>query len=103
MEYSPLYFPAVFVAIYSLAFALATASLVHTALYHGPSMWQTLRDIRKAKTDIHAKLMSAYPEVPTWWYAVTFVMCAALAIGFVEVRQLASRCEDIAPDAFHSS
>jgi hypothetical protein len=84
--YSPMFFPATYTAIYALAFALATSSLVHTVLYYGPTMWQTFGDIAKAKTDIHAKLMSAYPDVPNWWYAVTFVGCAALSIGFVEVR-----------------
>lgn len=83
--YSPMYFPSTYTAIYALAFALATSSLVHTILYYGPTMWQTFRDIKKAKTDIHAKLMSAYPDVPTWWYAITFVACAAFSIGFVEV------------------
>ncbi|KAK9895732.1 putative oligopeptide transporter [Cystobasidium minutum MCA 4210] len=82
--YSPMYFPSTYTAIYALAFALATSSLVHTVLYYGPTMWQTFRDIKKAKRDIHAKLMSAYPDVPTWWYAITFVACAAFSIGFVE-------------------
>lgn len=80
-----MYFPSTYTAIYALAFALATSSLVHTVLYYGPTMWQTFRDIQKAKTDIHAKLMMAYPDVPTWWYACTFVGCAALSIAFVEV------------------
>jgi hypothetical protein len=84
--YSPMFFPSTYTAIYALAFALATSSLVHTVLYYGPTMWQTFGDIQKAKTDIHAKLMSAYPDVPNWWYAVTFVACAAFSIGFVEVR-----------------
>lgn len=84
-QYSPLYFPSTYVTVYALAFALATASLVHTALYNGPEMWATFRDIKKAQTDIHAKLMLAYKEVPSWWYCATFAAFTAMVIALIEV------------------
>lgn len=87
-RYSPLIFPSTFVVVYCLTFALATASLVHTAIYHGPEMWRTFRNIKTAQTDIHAKLMLAYKEVPTWWYIAIFAACMAMSIGLNEVSVL---------------
>ena len=84
--YSPLYFPSTYVVVYCLAFALATSSVVHTALYYGPIMWRTVRDIKVVQTDIHAKLMLSYKQVPTWWYGVMFVICFSMAVGLCEVR-----------------
>ena len=83
--YSPLYFPSTYVVVYCLAFALATSSVVHTILYHGPTMWHTMKDIKHAQTDIHAKLMLSYKQVPTWWYAAVLVACSAMSIGLNEV------------------
>ena len=85
--YSPLYFPTTYVTIYFLAFALASASIVHTVIYHGATMWKTVKDIKKAQTDIHAKLMLVYKEAPTWWYFLTFLGCLGMAIGLVKVRE----------------
>ena len=87
--YSPIYLPTTYATVYFIAFTLATASLVHTGLYYGRDMWQTAKNIKKAQTDIHAKLMLAYRDVPFWWYLVIFVGCAAMSIGLHEVRPLA--------------
>lgn len=35
--------------------------------------------------DIHAKLMRNYPEVPDWWYVISFCVFFSLAIVAVEV------------------
>ncbi|PCH33359.1 OPT oligopeptide transporter [Wolfiporia cocos MD-104 SS10] len=83
--YSPLYLPAAYVVVYLLAFALATCAIVHTALYHGPELWKGIKRTAIEQDDIHAKLMRAYPEVPSWWYLVSFVGFFCLAIVAVEV------------------
>lgn len=83
--YSPVYLPTTYATVYFIAFALASASLVHTAIYHGPAMVATLKDIRKAQTDIHAKLMLKYKAVPVWWFLIIFVASIAMAIGLIEV------------------
>ena len=90
-SYSPVFLPTTYTTVYCIAFALATASLVHTVIYHGPTMWQTFKDIRKAQTDIHAKLMLAYPEVPVWWYLIIFAFALAMAVGLIEVGAPAGR------------
>ncbi|KAG9312163.1 OPT-domain-containing protein [Chiua virens] len=84
-EYSPLYLPATYAMTYLLAFALATCVLVHTVLYHGRSVINGIKKIRVEPDDIHAKLMRNYPEVPDWWYLVSFVGFFLLMVVVVEI------------------
>ena len=84
-DYSPLYLPASYAITYLVAFALASAMIVHTLLYHSRTLLQGLTQTRIEKDDIHAKLMRAYPEVPQWWYALTFVLCFSMAVLTAEV------------------
>lgn len=65
-EYSPLYLPATYAVTYVLALALFTCVIVHTLLYHGRSLWNGFKRVKVEPDDIHAKLMSHYPEVPDW-------------------------------------
>lgn len=83
--YSPLYLPATYAVTYLLAFALSTCVIVHTMLYHGRTLINGLKKMRIEKDDIHAKLMRNYPEVPDWWYLLSFVLFFALAIVAMEV------------------
>ena len=62
-----------------------TSVLVHTVLYHGQSLLNGLKRVKVEPDDIHAKLMRNYPEVPDWWYGLSFVLCFSLAIVAVEV------------------
>ncbi|KAH7883260.1 OPT oligopeptide transporter protein-domain-containing protein [Phlebopus sp. FC_14] len=84
-EYSPLYLPATYAMTYLLAFALSTCVLVHTVLYHGRSLLNGMKKIRVEQDDIHAKLMRNYPEVPDWWYIVSFIGFYLLMVVVVEV------------------
>lgn len=84
-QYSPAYLPITFAMLYLIYLALASSSLVHLVLYHGKDMWKTVKDIKNAQTDIHAKLMLAYKEVPWWWYGITFSVFIAMAIAVNEV------------------
>ena len=63
-EYSPLYLPATYSVTYVLALALFTCVIVHTLLYHGRSLVNGFRKLKVEPDDIHARLMSHYPEVP---------------------------------------
>ena len=83
--YSPLFLPASYAITYLVAFALSSAMIVHTVLYHGKTVLHGLTQTRIEKDDIHAKLMRAYPEVPDWWYLLTFLACFSLAIVTAEV------------------
>ncbi|KAH7104202.1 OPT-domain-containing protein [Auriculariales sp. MPI-PUGE-AT-0066] len=83
-EYSPLYLPAAWIVTYWLAFSMSTAVLVHTALYHGKSLMNGLKNMRVEKDDIHAKLMRQYPEVPDWWYLIATIIFFGMAVLAVE-------------------
>ncbi|POW08320.1 hypothetical protein PSTT_07585, partial [Puccinia striiformis] len=84
-EYSPLFLPTTFTAVYSIAFALATSAIVHTALYHGHSIWDKIKNIKTEDEDVHAKLMRNYPEVPDWWYWSYFLVFTIFSIIMIEV------------------
>ena len=83
-QYSPLYLPATYAITYLFAFALSTCLLVHTFLYHGHSLWMSIKKIRVEQDDIHAKLMRNYPEVPDWWYIVSIILLYCMMIVVVE-------------------
>ena len=87
-EYSPLYISTTYAAVYSLAFALATAAIVHAALYHSPSMWARWRRTRLDSEDVHAKLMRNYPEVPDLWYWIYTLVFVGISILVIEVLVL---------------
>ena len=91
-NYSPLYLPASYAITYLIAFALSSAMIVHTLLYHGRTVLRGFLQTRIEKDDIHAKLMRAYPEVPDWWYLATFAACFALAIVTAEVCRVHAAC-----------
>ncbi|KAJ7876048.1 oligopeptide transporter [Mycena olivaceomarginata] len=84
-DYSPLFLPATYAMTYLLAFALSTCVIVHTLLYHGRSLLNGVKKMRVESDDIHAKLMRNYPEVPDWWYALSFCVFFSLAIVAMEV------------------
>jgi OPT family small oligopeptide transporter len=84
-QYSPLFLTASYVMVYTTGFALTSSVLVHTALYHGKSLWTGFRFQRVEEDDIHSKLMRKYTEVPEWWYAVVGVVMLALSITAMEV------------------
>lgn len=86
--YSPLYMSTTYVACFSIAFALSTAVLVHTALYHGQSIVHKLKNVRTEAEDVHAKLMRNYPEVPDWWYWAFLAVFVLLGIVANEVPPL---------------
>jgi OPT family oligopeptide transporter len=83
--YSPLYLAATYAMTYMLAFALSTAVIVHAVLHHGRSLLNGMKRIRLEKDDIHAKLMRSYPEVPDWWYLLSFAIFFSFAIIACEV------------------
>ncbi|CAO3598541.1 unnamed protein product [Absidia cylindrospora] len=84
---------------YSTVFALSyicinfgvTASITHVALYYGKQIWTTVRTAKanydEKTQDIHNKLMKNYPEVPTWWYYIVFVLGIAVNIGLAYANQ----------------
>lgn len=68
--YSPLFLSMTFAMSYGLSFASITSTLVHAFLYFRKQIWTQSRRSMSEQPDIHARLMSKYPQVPEWWYAV---------------------------------
>jgi OPT family small oligopeptide transporter len=70
--YSPLYLSTTFALSYGLSFASITATLTHAFLYFRKQIWVQSRKSIGEQPDIHARLMSKYPQVPEWWYVIVF-------------------------------
>ena len=83
--YSALYLPGPYAIVYLLAFALSTALLVHTVLYHSRTVYNGIKRVQTEDEDVHAKLMRAYPEVPDSWYIGICLAFLTMAIVTVEV------------------
>ncbi|KAF2718410.1 OPT superfamily oligopeptide transporter [Polychaeton citri CBS 116435] len=79
-EYSPMYISMSYSLTYGLSFAAVTAIIVHTYLYNGKEIWAKFKNSRHGGEDIHKRLMSAYPEVPDWWYLIFTVIVLALGM-----------------------
>nr|ODN93225.1 OPT family small oligopeptide transporter [Cryptococcus depauperatus CBS 7841] len=84
-EYSPVYLSASFSVTFMVAFALSTAIIVHTILYHGPRIYRAIINVKTEVDDIHLKLMKMYPEVPDWWFLALFVFVFVMAVIALEV------------------
>ncbi|KAH7325196.1 OPT oligopeptide transporter [Rhizoctonia solani] len=83
--YSPLFLSTTFAISYGLSFASIIATLVHGFLYYRKQIWLQARRSLSEQPDIHARLMSRYPQVPEWWYLVIFVPTVIFGIVSIEV------------------
>ncbi|KAK6458856.1 OPT oligopeptide transporter protein-domain-containing protein [Scheffersomyces xylosifermentans] len=81
--YSPLFLSTTFAISYGLSFASITATVVHTALFHGREILEQFKS--KEKPDVHTRLMKRYREVPDWWFVIVFLVFFALSIVTVRV------------------
>ncbi|KAL3421527.1 OPT oligopeptide transporter [Phlyctema vagabunda] len=89
--YSPAYLSAGNLTVYLAFFAIYSATISYSYLYHRHEIMMGFRNLfnsfkknkdpnRKGEyTDVHNKLMSAYPEVPEWWFSLCLV--GAIACG----------------------
>ncbi|KAG9120714.1 hypothetical protein FRC07_003674 [Ceratobasidium sp. 392] len=84
-EYSDLFLTSTYAVTYLIAFAISTAIIVHTVLYHGSALLNGIKNVKIEDDDVHAKLMRAYPEVPDWWYLAVIAVFFAIAMVTVLV------------------
>ncbi|KAG7090576.1 hypothetical protein E1B28_009683 [Marasmius oreades] len=84
-DYSPLFLSTTFALSYGLSFATITATLSHTFIYYRKQIWNQARRSLREQPDIHARLMSHYPQVPDWWYYTVFVVPFALGVISIEL------------------
>lgn len=78
--YSQVYISAGLVVAYFGGFALITAAVVHTTLYHGRFVLERLRSRMAVSDDVHARLIRKYPSVPVLWYVVLLIIGLGMAI-----------------------
>ena len=69
----------------SSTFASITATITHTFLYFRKQIWVQARRSLSEQPDIHARLMSRYPQVPEWWYLIIFVPMFIFGAVSIEV------------------
>ncbi|THG97283.1 hypothetical protein EW145_g7646 [Phellinidium pouzarii] len=84
-SYSPLFLSTTFAISYGLSFAGITSTIVHAFLYFRKQIWVQARRALHEQPDIHARLMSRYPQVPEWWYAIIFVSMFVFGVITIEV------------------
>ena len=80
-----MFLPITYAFTYGTIFAGFPAVLVHTFLWYRQDLVHQFRRGLKDQTDIHAHLMSKYPEVPHWWFVVLGIVSLVLGIIAVEV------------------
>ncbi|KAF1992560.1 OPT family small oligopeptide transporter [Aulographum hederae CBS 113979] len=78
--YSPLFMSTTFALSYGLSFATITSLVVYTYLNYRQQIVEQFRGSKNQPKDIHMKLMEKYPEVPTWWYGLVFIIMIALSL-----------------------
>ncbi|KDR73127.1 hypothetical protein GALMADRAFT_100686 [Galerina marginata CBS 339.88] len=84
-QYSPLYLPTTFAMSYGLSFLSITATITHAIIHFWkPIRLQFGRSMRE-QPDIHARLMSQYPQVPDWYYACIFVLTFVFACVCIQL------------------
>ncbi|KDN42409.1 putative isp4-oligopeptide transporter [Tilletiaria anomala UBC 951] len=83
-NYSKQYLPIGFAISYGLSFASVTCILVHVALFYGKDIVKQFKSTLKDEPDIHARLMSRYKEVPSWWYGILFLISFGISVGTVQ-------------------
>ncbi|OZJ03782.1 hypothetical protein BZG36_03474 [Bifiguratus adelaidae] len=84
-EVAPIQVTPFFAVNYTLAFDSLGAVIVHYILFYHKEIRAAFRRNKTEPDDIHAKLMSVYPEVPQWVYGTLFIVMAALSILVCQV------------------
>jgi len=88
-----------FAISYGLSFAALTATIVHTfrmyqiclfsvleangwssVVWYRHDIARQFRSTLRDESDVHARLMQAYPEVPQWWYALMGFIAFVLGV-----------------------
>ncbi|KAH7884149.1 OPT oligopeptide transporter protein-domain-containing protein [Phlebopus sp. FC_14] len=82
--YSPLFMSTCFAVSYGLSFATITATLVHAFIHFRKQIIHQARRSLREQPDVHARLMSKYPQVPEWWYLALFTTMFVLGVISIE-------------------
>ncbi|KAH6904577.1 small oligopeptide transporter [Coprinopsis sp. MPI-PUGE-AT-0042] len=83
--YSPLYLSTTFIMAYGLSFLSITATITHSIIYFWKPIRLQMRRSLREQPDVHARLMSHYPQVPEWYYACIFAVTFIFACVCIEL------------------
>ncbi|KAJ7596526.1 OPT oligopeptide transporter [Mycena floridula] len=84
-NYSPLLLGTGFAVSYGLSFAAIAATLTHCFIYFRKQIWRQSCKSMDNQEDIHARLMSRYPQIPHWWYMAIFSTMFTLGVLSIEL------------------
>ncbi|KAL7749974.1 OPT superfamily [Sorochytrium milnesiophthora] len=79
---APFYMSPFFAFTHCAAFAAFPAAISQALVWHGRDLFRRFRSasLQEDEDDIHCQLIDRYPAVPWTWYALFFVVPAALGI-----------------------
>ncbi|KAH8113799.1 OPT oligopeptide transporter [Phellopilus nigrolimitatus] len=83
--YSPAFIPVTLAMGYGISFASMTGVFVHTFLWYRHDIVRQFRRSLKEHRDVHSRLMSAYAEVPHYWYGALGLFAFILSVIVIEV------------------
>ncbi|PFH48073.1 hypothetical protein AMATHDRAFT_6159 [Amanita thiersii Skay4041] len=83
--YSPLFLPASLVTSYGLSFLSITATVTHAVIHFWHPIRLHFKRSLREQPDVHAQLMSKYPQVPEWYYGCIFVVTFTFACICINV------------------
>ncbi|KAI9357671.1 OPT oligopeptide transporter protein-domain-containing protein [Zopfochytrium polystomum] len=80
---APVRISAYFAIEYLASFIVFISALVHVGLWYGADIWRRFRTAMRDldTSDIHAKMMDVYPDVPDLWYII--LLAVNLVVGIV--------------------
>lgn len=69
------------------SFSVPVAAIIHMFLFQGKELLKLslTRTIRFKGNDVHCRLISAYKDVPDWWYGIVTILAVILLIIICEV------------------
>ncbi|KAH9949440.1 OPT oligopeptide transporter [Amylocystis lapponica] len=83
--YSPMFISIGFLMSYGVQFATLTSVIVHTFLWYRHDLIRQIRRTVNDERDVHSRLMSAYREVPWFWYAGIGVFAFVCGVIGIEI------------------
>ncbi|KAG8737925.1 hypothetical protein FRC10_007530 [Ceratobasidium sp. 414] len=70
---------------YNASFVIRDGIFDVEAFWYRHDIVRQFRSTMKDETDVHSRLMLAYPEVPQWWYVALGLIAFVLGIVTIEV------------------
>ncbi|KAI8809016.1 OPT oligopeptide transporter protein-domain-containing protein, partial [Cladochytrium replicatum] len=91
-EVGPIYISDFFAITYMIEFMVLPAMVAHVVVWYGKDVIRQFKAALKQvndETDIHNKLMAAYPDIPEWFYGgwlLIWTIALCLTCAFTEFR-----------------